>query len=313
MREVFDLVERVADTDATVLITGESGTGKELVARAIHERSSRRDKPLVPVNCAAIPEGLLESELFGHVKGAFTGAHRARQGRFSLANEGTIFLDEVGEMSAALQAKLLRVLQEREFEPVGDTRPLRVDVRVLAATNRNLETMVSKGRFREDLYYRLCVIPIALPPLRARRDDVPLLLGHFLDRLALRNGREPPTCPPEVLRVLRAYAWPGNVRELENLSERLVILCLGDEVGPDDVPEKFRSRAAPPAGDGWDDEDDVPVLPEEGLDLKRTLQHIEYALIDQALDRTGGNRNQAARLLSLNRTTLVEKLRKRDG
>ena len=196
MCQVFELVERVADADTTVLITGESGTGKELVARAIHERSARRGRPLVPVNCAAIPEGLLESELFGHAKGAFTGAHKARLGRFSLAHEGTVFLDEVGEMSPALQAKLLRVLQEREFEPVGDTRSVRVDVRVVAATNRNLEIMVSKGRFREDLYYRLAVIPVALPPLRARRDDVPLLLAYFLTRFAERNGRNSPRCPP---------------------------------------------------------------------------------------------------------------------
>ena len=311
MRRVFELVERVADSDATVLITGESGTGKELVARAIHEQSPRAGGPLVPVNCAAIPEGLLESELFGHEKGAFTGAHRARKGRFSLADGGTIFLDEIGEMSPALQAKLLRVLQERVVEPIGDVRTYSVDVRVLAATNRNLETLVSKRRFREDLYYRLAVIPIGLPPLRTRRADISLLLDHFLARFSDRNGRTPPVCPPAVVKVLERYDWPGNVRELENLAERLVILCLGEEVVLPDLPPKFTEAGRHPLGDWWEDEDDGPPLPEAGIRLKRFLQKVEQSLIDQALARTGGNRNRAAKLLGLNRTTLVEKLRKR--
>jgi DNA-binding NtrC family response regulator len=310
MREVYDLVARVADSNATILITGESGTGKELVARAIHDASPRKGALLVPVNCVAIPEGLLESELFGHVKGAFTGAHRAREGRFSLADGGTIFLDEVGEMSPALQAKFLRVLQEREFEPVGGTRKVRVDVRVLAATNRELEAMVEEGTFREDLYYRLAVVPISLPPLRARKSDVGLLLDHFLARFAKRLGRKALQLDPEVIGLVEAYDWPGNVRELENLAERLVILARGDRVGPEDIPEKFRSprgvseRSLLARGGH--------ALPESGLRLRDFLARLEQDLIDQALARTGGNRNQAARLLGLNRTTLVEKLKKRE-
>ncbi len=309
MDEVFDLVERVAASEATVLIIGESGTGKELVARAIHDSSDRRDGLLVPVNCAAIPEGLLESELFGHVKGAFTGAHRNRTGRFALANGGTLFLDEIGEMSLPLQAKLLRVLQERVVEPVGAAEPVAVDVRVLAATHRDLEEMVEEGTFREDLFYRLSVIPVALPSLRQRRSDVPVLLEHFLGVFAARSNRPPPTLCEASLPVLARYDWPGNVRELENLAERLVVLVRGDEVSEADIPAKFRQPRGLDLGDAWGG--GGPSLPEEGVDLKELLGRLEMALIDQALERTKGNRNQAARLLSLNRTTLVEKLRKR--
>ena len=309
MFEVFELVDRVAASDATVLITGESGTGKELIARAIHDASDRRGGLLVPVNCAAIPEGLLESELFGHVKGAFTGAIRSRTGRFALADGGTLFLDEIGEMSLPLQAKLLRVLQERIVEPVGATQPQAVDVRVLAATNRELEDMVAEGQFREDLYYRLSVIPIGLPPLRRRRSDVPLLLRHFLQAFSSRGGRRPLVLADDALTLLARYDWPGNVRELENLAERLVVLVRADEAVAADIPSKFQQPRGLDLQDVWGG--GGPALPDSGVDLKEFLKGIETSLIDQALQRTGGNRNQAASLLALNRTTLVEKLRKR--
>ena len=309
MVEVFKLIEKVAATDSTVLITGESGTGKELVARAIHYNSLRRDKCLVPVNCAAIPETLLESELFGHVKGAFTGAITNRIGRFEAANGGTIFLDEIAEMSPNLQVKLLRVLQESEFEPVGSTRRVKVDVRIIAATNQNLEELVQKGKFREDLYYRLNVIPIHIPPLRERKSDIPLLVAHFMNQFAhAYNGGKPKKISREAMDLLMRYDWPGNVRELENLIERLVILVDSDEITPDDLPDRIRNSS----GRAYDIVGPHLSLPDEGIDMNRLIDYMETKLIYEALRKTKGNKNKAAKLLGLKRTTLVEKIKKKN-
>ncbi len=305
MQRVFRLIERVADTDSTVLITGESGTGKELVARALHLGSRRRDVPMVTVNCAAIPQELLESELFGHVRGAFTGAVASRVGRFKAASGGTIFLDEIGDMSPSLQVKLLRVLQEREVTPVGSDRALKVDVRVIAATNRDLQIEVESGRFREDLFYRLNVIPIHLPPLRDRREDIPLLLRYFLARFNTEKKMKVSDFSEETKRFLLHYPWPGNVRELENLVERLVVLKGDGRIEVDDLPEKFRP---PKSGEVELPELDVP---EDGLDLKRTIEEFEDRIILSVLERTNWNKNKAAALLGIKRTTLLEKLKKR--
>ena len=304
MLRVLKLVDKVAPTDTSVLVLGESGTGKELIARALHERSDRAGKPLVPINCGAIPENLLESELFGHVKGAFTGAATARAGRFEVADGGTIFLDEIGEMSPQLQVKLLRVLQERCFEPVGGTRTLHVDVRVVAATNRDLEVEVAENRFREDLYYRLNVVELSLPPLRRRRSDIPRLIEFFNERLAEPRRRSVAGFSGSAMTRLTAYDWPGNVRELENVVERLSVFCMDETVEEEDLPDKLLKRHGR--------KDDLPVdLPEEGLDLRALLATLEDRLVRQALERTGWNKNQAAALLRMNRTTLVEKLKKR--
>lgn len=303
MQKVFELVEKVADTDATVLTTGESGTGKELVARAIHHLSRRRDHPLVPVNCGAIPEELLESELFGHEKGAFTGAVRTRVGRFELANGGTIFLDEIGEMSPKLQVKLLRVLQDGQFERIGGTKTIFSDIRVIAATNQDLGKAVAEGRFREDLYYRLHVIPLHVPPLRERLGDIPALVQYFLTRFAKTRQTKVKAIDPKVIDRFKSYHWPGNIRELENLIERLVILSDGPKITLKDLPDKFSQPAGLPSYS-------KVVLPEEGLDLSEHLAELESSYIEQALARSGGNKAQAARLLGLNRTTLVEKLKK---
>jgi DNA-binding NtrC family response regulator len=310
MAAVFDMIEKVAGTNSTVLITGESGTGKELVARAIHYNSQRRDKPLVVVNCAAIPEELLESELFGHVKGSFTGATATREGRFDAADGGTIFLDEIGDMSMKLQVKILRVLQEQRFEPVGSATSHQVDVRIIAATNHNLERAVKERRFREDLYYRLNVIPIHVPPLRDRRSDISLLVNHFLQKYA----HTPPEglyriITPAALERLEAYGWPGNVRELENTVERLVVLKKGGMIDVDDLPERIAGAKPPRAGrrkpgGGVD-------IPERGLSFKRAVEDFESQLILSALEKTGWNKNKAASLLNLNRTTLVEKIKKK--
>lgn len=305
MLRIARLIEKVARTDSTVLILGESGTGKEVVARAIHESSPRVRKSLVPVNCGAIPANLLESELFGHVKGAFTGALHARQGRFELANHGTIFLDEIGEMSPLLQVKLLRVLQERSFEAVGGTRPIEVDVRIIAATNKDLEAEVKAGRFREDLFYRLNVVPVNLPPLRERKVDIPLLLEHFNARSAKVRHRSVKGFTPAALERLGQYGWPGNVRELENLVERLTVFCMDEVVDVGDLPPKVVESQAVSKGDHFFD------LPEDGLDLREVLGNLEDRLIKQALERTEWNKNRAAALLRMNRTTLVEKLKKR--
>lgn len=306
IQDVLRLVERVADSDSTVLVSGESGTGKELIARAIHYNSSRATGPFIPINCGAIPSELLESELFGHVKGAFTGAISNRIGRFELADGGTIFLDEIGDLEPALQVKILRALQERSFEPVGGTKTVQVNVRVIAATNVDLEDAVEQGRFREDLYYRLNVIPIVVPPLRERRADVPLLLKHFMDFFSRSKGRGLTGFTPDCLQVLSAYAWPGNIRELENLVERLTILKGQGMVDVADLPPKYRSGSSHASADPG-----ALEIPDNGLDFNSAVDAYENALIMRALEKTGWNRNQAAMLLRLNRTTLVEKIKKK--
>ncbi|MDJ0853478.1 MAG: sigma-54 dependent transcriptional regulator [Myxococcota bacterium] len=303
LREVLDLVAKVAETDATVLVTGESGTGKELIARAIHYNSPRSERMLVTVNCGAIPEELLESELFGHVRGAFTSADRQREGRFALANGGTIFLDEIGDMSPNLQVKLLRVLQDRTFEPVGSSKTVSVDVRVVAATNQDLEQAIREGRFREDLFYRLNVFPIQVPPLRERREDVPLLVEHFLERASEKKQLKAGGISPEAMELLCAYSWPGNVRELENLMERLVILSGEGRIEASHLPAALLRRETPTVS--------VPQLPPTGLSFRDVVEDFETDLILQALEQTHWNKNQAARLLGLNRTTLLEKIKKK--
>lgn len=315
IQEIFKTIEKVAQTDSTVLITGESGTGKELVARAIHESSPRGQKPLVVVNCGAIPSQLLEAELFGHVKGAFTGATQNRQGRFELAQGGTLFLDEVGDIPLHLQVKLLRLLQTKQYEPIGSSRTLEGDVRIIAATNRDLEDAVQKKEFREDLYYRLNVIPVKIPPLRERKSDIQILLKHFTAQFNEITGSSVELPQGQVLEALLAYDWPGNVRELEHLIERLVIMKSRGPVLLEDLPRQvFRSFAeTKPQGSGAISDWDFPkmVLPKTGMDLKSVVAAFENHLVDQALNRTKGNKNRASELLTMNRTTLVEKLRKR--
>ncbi|HSC28100.1 MAG TPA: sigma-54 dependent transcriptional regulator [Vicinamibacterales bacterium] len=304
MRDLFHLLEVVAATSSTVLITGETGTGKELAARAIHHNSARRTHRFVAINCSAIPETLLEAELFGHVRGAFTGAVGTRQGRFEQAHKGTLFLDEVGTMSPALQAKLLRVLQEREFERVGDSHTIRVDVRVIAATHSNLEKMVAEGTFREDLYYRLNVIPVKVPPLRDRREDIPLLVQHFVQKLSAEAGRPQATVSQEALRRLMAHHWPGNVRQLENAVERALAFSQGrGQIDVQDLSPEINGEPAAAGGIG-------PWFPEGGIDFERYISDIELSLITRSLERTHGNKRQAARLLNLKRTTLIEKLKR---
>jgi two-component system response regulator PilR (NtrC family) len=308
IKEVFERIEKVAKTDSTILIMGSSGTGKELVASAIHTLSSRGGKNRVSVNCGAIPAELLESELFGHLKGSFTGAISNRKGRFELAQNGTIFLDEIGDMPQLLQVKLLRVLQERVIEPVGSAETLPIDVRVIAATHRDLEKAVQEGKFREDLFYRLNVIPIRMPALKERREDIPLLISHFLDRFVSANRSNEISFAPLTMDLLMGYDWPGNVRELENVIERLVILRGGNEILPEDLPAKiFRSN--PLATQQYKT---LFELPEVGVDLKQILSDIEDSLIMQAMNRTRGNKNQASKLLTLNRTTLIEKMKKKN-
>lgn len=363
LADVFRVLGKVAPTDSTVLVTGESGTGKELLVRALHANSGRSDKPFVPINCGAIPKELLESELFGHEKGAFTHAIRSRPGRFELADGGTIFLDEIGEMDISLQVKILRVLQEKEIERVGGTGCKKVNVRIVAATNRNLEDEVSAGRFREDLYYRLNVIPLHLPPLRERGGDVLLLARHFLEHFCHKKNRAPLGLAPYTCRILAAYPWPGNVRELENFMERLSILVDGNTVLPSDLPAKILDKVGNPAslpdpdeqilaksGDGQESQafvgvgqpvSAVPAGAEEsvspgtksasgvavengeffwpnlgllekmGLNLKDFLDAVEERLIDEALAKASGVKNQAAEYLGIKRTTLIEKLKKR--
>jgi two-component system response regulator AtoC len=301
MARLFQLLETVAPTNSTILITGETGTGKEVVARAIHHNSPRRIQRFVALNCSAIPETLLEAELFGHVRGAFTGAIGNRQGRLEQAHRGTLFLDEVGTMSAALQMKLLRVLQEREFERVGDSHTTKVDVRVIAATNSDLARLVAEGQFREDLFYRLNVIPVHLPPLRERKEDIPLLVQHFLE--TLRAG-VPLTVSQEAMRRLMAFSWPGNVRQLENAVERAVALSAGrTQIDVGDLPPEVQQAQETALSA-------AVTLPEDGLDLDAFIADIERDLIQRSLERTGGNKGQAARLLNLKRTTLVEKLKR---
>lgn len=315
MLNLFEMIEKVAESSATVLIQGESGTGKELAARAIHQLSSRSSRNFVPVNCAAIPDDLLESELFGHVKGSFTGAYANRIGRFEMADKGTLFLDEIGDMKAALQVKLLRVLQSKEFEPVGSPRSQKVDVRIIAATNKNLEEQVITRDFREDLYYRLSVIPVTIPPLRDRREDIPLLINHFQAQFNRDRRRLVKGFSREALEMLCRYDWPGNVRELENLVERMITMKESGFITVDDLPEKYlTSRSTTPPRqvipvqvDSQDSE-----FPTEGICLNSTVEAFENRLILQALQRSNGNKKEAASLLNLKRTTLIEKLKKKN-
>ncbi len=360
MRYVYQTITKLLDNDSTVLILGDSGVGKELIAQSIHENSIRCDKPFITVNCGAIPEDLLESELFGHEKGSFTGAHRTRIGKFEMAHGGAIFLDEIGDMSPALQVKLLRALQEREFERVGGAGSIKVDVRVIAATNQNLEKAMEERRFREDLYYRLNVIPIEVPPLRDRDDDVALLVGHFIKTFNKSKNRSIHGVSPEALAIMKSYQWPGNVRELKHLIERLVVLKGEGVIEKADLPAKFHdlepaddnelirdmllvgepeeikatglagmelipepaplenetSRNSRIPGDdeisAWEIADVAPpILPEEGINLKEAVDKYETAFILAALERSAGVKNRAAGLLKLNRTTLVEKLKKK--
>jgi len=317
MQKVCGLIEKIADTESTVLISGESGTGKEVVAKTIHFNSSRGQNPFVPLNCGAIPKDLLESELFGHEKGAFTGAINTRVGRFELADGGTIFLDEIGELHPSLQVKLLRVLQEREFERVGGMKTVKVDVRILAATNRDLEQATKEGNFREDLFYRLSVIPLHIPPLRERKEDIPLLMEHFMSSFAKKKKKEVLKVAHEAMQCLKVYTWPGNVRELENLVERMVILDEDGIINLDDLPERFNvlfgsggdchDRRANQAASG----PSGISLPDGGVDLNAIVDDIERKLILQALEKSGGVKKKAAELLGLNRTTLLEKLKKK--
>ena len=304
MRDLYHLLETVAPTSSTVLIAGETGTGKELAARALHHNSPRRNNRFVALNCSAIPETLLEAELFGHVRGAFTGAIATRQGRLEQANKGTLFLDEVGTMSPALQAKLLRVLQEREFERVGDSHTIKIDVRVIAATHSDLDRMVADGSFRQDLFYRLNVIPVKLPPLRDRRDDIPLLVQHFLQKLCADLERETVTVSQDAMRRLMAYSWPGNVRQLENIVERALAFSKGrPQIDVADLgPEIVEPRGGAGKDECW--------LPDEGLDFESYIGGLELAIIRRSLEKTHGNKRQAAKLLNLKRTTLIEKLKR---
>ena len=304
MRDLLQLLETVAATSSTVLITGETGTGKELAARAIHHNSPRRANRFVAINCSAIPETLLEAELFGHVRGAFTGAVGTRQGRLEQAHKGTLFLDEIGTMSPALQAKLLRVLQEREFERVGDSHTIKIDVRVIAATHSDLARMVADGTFREDLFYRLNVIPVQLPPLRDRREDIPLLVQHFLQKLAAEAGRGPVTISQDALRRLMACPWPGNIRQLENACERALAFSQGrSQIDVHDLTSDIQNQPAEAETSGvW--------FPDDGLDFARYIEGVELSLIRRSLERTRGNKRQAAKLLNLKRTTLIEKLKR---
>ncbi|MCH5277732.1 MAG: sigma-54-dependent Fis family transcriptional regulator [Desulfovibrionaceae bacterium] len=344
LTEVFRVLTKVAPTDSTVLVTGESGTGKELLVRALHAASQRSDKPFVPINCGAIPHELLESELFGHEKGAFTHAIRTKPGRFELADGGTIFLDEIGEMDISLQVKILRVLQEKEIERVGGSGPRKVDVRIIAATNRDLEREVALGHFREDLYYRLNVIPLHLPPLRERGKDILLLARHFLRHFCERRKRPPLALASEAARVLLAYSWPGNVRELENFMERLSILVDGTVVLRDDLPAKILDAVAEldalpelPDLDAKEAKDLSAPAPEApqtiarnaadavfswptledlkryDMGLREFLEAMEDRLLDEALSLADGVKNQAAEMLGIKRTTLIEKLKKREG
>jgi two-component system response regulator PilR (NtrC family) len=303
MAEVFDMIQRVAPSKASVLIIGESGTGKELVAKAIHNRSPRSTRPFIPVNCTAIPETLLESELFGHVKGAFTGAVSHKLGLVEIAHSGTLFFDEVGEIPLSIQAKLLRFLQEREFRKVGGNEDMRVDVRVIAATNRSLEREIEEGGFREDLYYRLNVIRIKLPPLRDREEDIPLLVNHFLEKFAKEQGKDIPRVSSLAMRVLSNYSYPGNVRELENTIERCVTLERSDQLTAEHLPSRFSQEDAE-AGIGSEQVD----IPPDGIDLNRVTEEMERKLISRALQITGGNRSRAARLLGITQRSLRYRL-----
>lgn len=311
MHKLFSLIEKIAeDGESTVLIQGESGVGKELVAQSLHAHSPRQSQRLVPVNCAAIPEELLESELFGYEKGAFTGANQAKQGRLHYANKGTLFLDEIGDMKPPLQAKLLRVLQEKEFEPVGSVKPNKVDVRVVAATRCNLEDQVNAGNFREDLYYRLSVVPIRVPPLRERVDDIPLLLEKFISLYKRNRKGSLKRFSPDAVEALKRYPWPGNVRELKNLVQRLSILHEKETVNLSDLPEKFLEEADMPAPE---QEREPTIVPQQTeIDFNTQVSEFEDRLILQALIAANGNKKKAAQNLNLKRTTLLEKIKKKN-
>jgi transcriptional regulator with PAS, ATPase and Fis domain len=296
MRRMSDLLPQIAPSDATVLIHGETGTGKELLARAIHNLSPRKDRPFVPVNCGALPDTLLESELFGHVKGAFTGAGRDKPGRFARAEGGTVFLDEIGDISPAMQVRLLRVLQERTYEPLGGTRTLRANVRVIAATHRDLPSLIRKGVFREDLFYRLNVVKLDLPPLRKRTEDIPLLIEHFVERFNRRQGKSVAGIAPEALALLMAHDYPGNVRELENIIERAFVLCRSGMIDPSHLPHELTGRSAAPASRAGDT-------------LAIQVRAVETQALRSALDRHGGNRLAAARELGLPKSTFFRKMK----
>ena len=297
MRELFDTLSLVAPTDATILILGESGTGKELVANAIHHNSFRKSQPFIKVSCSALPETLLESELFGHERGAFTGAIARREGRFQLAHRGTIFLDEVGEMSQTTQMKLLRVLQEKEFEPLGSTQTLKVDVRVIAATHKDLTQEVKEGRFRDDLFYRLNVVPILLPPLREHKEDIPALAQHFFEVYRDKNQKGLKDISNKTMDLLSRYDWPGNIRELENCLERAVIMARGEVIAPADLPPHIQALSGREEGQALDFPSGI------------SLEEVEKALILKTLEETGGNRSRAAEILGINRRTLLNKLK----
>ena len=328
IRDVFGVIEKAAISDSTVMIFGESGTGKELIARALHQNSKRVSKPFIAVNCGAIPHELLESELFGYEKGAFTGASHTRIGRLELADEGTVFLDEIGDMPAALQVKLLRVLAEQEIDRLGGNKPIKVNIRFITATHRNLEESIKEGKFREDLYYRLNIIPIAIPPLRDRKSDIPLLVQHFLKKCNATQGQQAKVISDETIHMLTNYSWPGNIRELGNFIERMVVLSVGNNITPKDLPEKVlgevpqenlptiekpRSELSPTEmlQNGLRQSFFIG-LPEGGINLKNAVEEFERGLITEALDRTNWVKNKAAGLLELNRTTLVEKIKKMD-
>ena len=305
INKIKDMIDKVADTDGTILITGASGTGKELIAKSIHYQSSRSNKPMVVINCGAIPEELLESELFGHEKGAFTGAYKTRIGRFEMANGGSIFLDEIGEMSPMLQVKLLRVLQEKKFERVGGTRTIHVDLRIIAATNKNLTEAINNGTFREDLYYRLNVIPIKVPPLKQRIGDIPLMIEFFLNKF--QSGKKHISgIAPDAMEAMLAFSWPGNVRELKNVIHRLTILCENSVVTLNDLPENIReiSGAAPRA--------DMKIALNRDLNLRDAVMDYEKQLILEALEKSNWVKSKAAKLLNIKRTTLVEKIKKQN-
>lgn len=303
MRNIFRIVEKVADSVTTIMLNGETGTGKGLIARAIHQASRRSEKPFIQINCGATPEGLLESEFFGYRRGAFTGATSDKPGKFELAKGGTIFLDEIGDMSADLQVKVLRVLEEGEFERVGGHETIKTDARIIAATHRDLEEEVQKGNFREDLFYRLHVIPIMLPTLKERKTDIPILVAYFLEQFAKKNATEPAKIPEETLKILVNYSWPGNVRELRNLIERLVVLHEAEEILPEDLPEKIRREGGERARRKTD-------VSDNGISFNTAVSEFEKALIISALEKTNWVKNRAAQLLKIKRTTLVEKIKK---
>jgi transcriptional regulator with GAF, ATPase, and Fis domain len=304
MKAIFRMVEKVAGSDTTIMLNGETGTGKGVIARAIHECSPRRSKPLIQINCGATPEGLLESEFFGYRRGAFTGAVADKPGKFEMANGGTIFLDEIGDMSPDLQVKVLRVLEEGEFERVGGRETIKVDARIIAATHRDLEEEVQKGHFREDLFYRLYVIPILLPPLRERKTDIPFLVHHFLEEFARKNQKAVMSVAHDAMQLLMNYPWYGNVRELKNMIERIVVLRDGDSLRAEDLPEKVRLSESPAGRRGEASGGD------EGISFQTAVSEFEKALILSALEKTNWVKNRAADLLQIKRTTLVEKIKR---